>query len=178
MEKFVRRTAKACPAAPGQCRHRSDLAGALILKLPRSPELGRVLFGDLRRDADGSDRPDFPLNGRPGAMPDPRRRPQLWRRLVARSRRLRALSRRFSCVIAPSFGDIFAQNSVKNGLLTAVLSETDVSELGASDRRRSGNARHCRSGAADDRARQSQLCIHHRSGQPQSIAATAGRTST
>ena len=35
------------------------------------------------------------------------------------------------CVIAPSFGDIFAQNSVKNGLLTAVLAEADVAELGA-----------------------------------------------
>ena len=35
------------------------------------------------------------------------------------------------CVIAPSFGDIFAQNSVKNGFLTAVLPEADVIELGA-----------------------------------------------
>ena len=35
------------------------------------------------------------------------------------------------CVVAPSFGDIFAQNAVKNGLLTAVLSEADVAELGA-----------------------------------------------
>jgi 3-isopropylmalate/(R)-2-methylmalate dehydratase small subunit len=34
-------------------------------------------------------------------------------------------------VVAPSFGDIFAQNAVKNGLLTAVLSEADVAELGA-----------------------------------------------
>ena len=37
----------------------------------------------------------------------------------------------FRCVIAPSFGDIFAQNAVKNGLLTAVVSETDVAELAA-----------------------------------------------
>src|SRR6202044_3991837 len=35
------------------------------------------------------------------------------------------------CVIAPSFGDIFAQNSVKNGLLTAALADADVAELGA-----------------------------------------------
>jgi 3-isopropylmalate/(R)-2-methylmalate dehydratase small subunit len=35
------------------------------------------------------------------------------------------------CVIAPSFGDIFAQNAVKNGLLTAVVSEHDAAELAA-----------------------------------------------
>ncbi len=35
------------------------------------------------------------------------------------------------CVIAPSFGDIFAQNSVKNGLLAAILPEADVADLGA-----------------------------------------------
>ena len=33
--------------------------------------------------------------------------------------------------IAPSFGDIFAQNAVKNGLLTAVVSETEVAEMAA-----------------------------------------------
>lgn len=32
-------------------------------------------------------------------------------------------------VIAPSFGDIFAQNSVKNGLLPAVVDAADVAEL-------------------------------------------------
>ena len=37
----------------------------------------------------------------------------------------------FRCVIAPSFGDIFAQNAVKNGLLTAVVSEGDAAELAA-----------------------------------------------
>ena len=37
----------------------------------------------------------------------------------------------FRCVIAPSFGDIFAQNAVKNGLLTAVVPEADGAELAA-----------------------------------------------
>ena len=36
-----------------------------------------------------------------------------------------------ACVIAPSFGDIFAQNAVKNGLLTAILPEADAAELAA-----------------------------------------------
>ena len=34
-------------------------------------------------------------------------------------------------MIAPSFGDIFAQNAVKNGLLPAVVADADVSELGS-----------------------------------------------
>ena len=35
------------------------------------------------------------------------------------------------CVIASSFGDIFAQNAVKNGLLTAIVPEADAAELAA-----------------------------------------------
>ena len=35
----------------------------------------------------------------------------------------------FRCVIAPSFGDIFAQNAVKNGLLAAVVADADAAEL-------------------------------------------------
>ena len=34
-------------------------------------------------------------------------------------------------MIAPSFGDIFAQNAVKNGLLPAIVADADVSELGS-----------------------------------------------
>ena len=35
----------------------------------------------------------------------------------------------FRAVIAPSFADIFANNCVKNGVLTVVLSEEEVSEI-------------------------------------------------
>jgi 3-isopropylmalate/(R)-2-methylmalate dehydratase small subunit len=35
----------------------------------------------------------------------------------------------FRCVIAPSFGDIFASNSVNNGLLPALVSEKDCESL-------------------------------------------------
>src|SRR5271156_5225903 len=131
MEKFVRRTAKACPLLLANV-DTDQILPARFLKLPRSPELGRVLFNDLRRDADGRERPDFPLN-----------RP-IWRdaKILVASRNFGGGSSReaavyalyeagIRCVIAPSFGDIFAQNSVKNGLLTAVVSEPDVQELGA-----------------------------------------------
>lgn len=35
----------------------------------------------------------------------------------------------FRCVVAPSFGDIFASNAVNNGLLPAVVSEADAERL-------------------------------------------------
>ena len=52
MEKFVRLTAKACPLLLANV-DTDQILPARFLKLPRSPELGRVLFNDLRRDADG-----------------------------------------------------------------------------------------------------------------------------
>jgi 3-isopropylmalate/(R)-2-methylmalate dehydratase small subunit len=131
MDKFVRLVAKACPLLLANV-DTDQILPARFLKLPRSPELGRVLFHDLRRDIDGNERPDFPLN-----------QPQ-WRdaRVLIGGRNFGGGSSReaavyalyeagIRCVIAPSFGDIFAQNSVKNGLLTAVLPEADVAELGA-----------------------------------------------
>jgi 3-isopropylmalate/(R)-2-methylmalate dehydratase small subunit len=131
MEKFVRLTAKACPLALPNVNTDQILPGR-YLRLPRSPELGRVLFQDLRRDAAGNLRPDFPLNA------------PAWReaRILLAGRNFGGGSSReaavyalyeagIRCVIAPSFGDIFAQNSVKNGLLAAILPDADVSELAA-----------------------------------------------
>jgi 3-isopropylmalate/(R)-2-methylmalate dehydratase small subunit len=131
MDKFVRLTAKACPLLLANV-DTDQILPARFLKLPRSPELGRMLLHDLRRDADGNERPDLPLN-----------QPQ-WRdaKVLVAGRNFGGGSSReaavyalyeagIRCVIAPSFGDIFAQNSVKNGLLTAVLPEADVAELGA-----------------------------------------------
>ena len=61
MEKFVRVTAKACPLLLANV-DTDQILPARFLKLPRSGDLGRVLLNDLRRDADGNERPDFPLN--------------------------------------------------------------------------------------------------------------------
>jgi 3-isopropylmalate/(R)-2-methylmalate dehydratase small subunit len=131
VDKFVRLVAKACPLLLANV-DTDQILPARFLKLPRSAELGRVLFQDLRRDGDGNERADFPLN-----------QPQ-WRdaKVLIAGRNFGGGSSReaavyalyeagIPCVIAPSFGDIFAQNSVKNGLLTAVLAEADVAELAA-----------------------------------------------
>ena len=131
MEKFVRLSAKVCPLALPNL-NTDQILPARYLKWPRSKGLGKVLFQDLRFDAGGNERPDFPLN-----------RP-VWRdaKILVAGRNFGGGSSReaavyalydagIRCVIAPSFGDIFAQNAVKNGLLTATVPEADAAELAA-----------------------------------------------
>ena len=131
MEKFVRLSAKACPLALPNL-NTDQILPARYLKWPRSKGLGTVLFQDLRHDADGNERSDFPLNQ------------PAWRdaKILVAGRNFGGGSSReaavyalydagIKCVIASSFGDIFAQNAVKNGLLTAILPEADAAELAA-----------------------------------------------
>ncbi|MGC1695229.1 MAG: 3-isopropylmalate dehydratase small subunit [Pseudolabrys sp.] len=129
MEKFTRITATACPL-PAENIDTDQILPARYLKLPRKGEHGKVLFQDLRFDAAGNERPDFPLN-----------RPE-WRnaKIIAGGRNFGGGSSReaavyalfdygIRCVVAPSFGDIFSQNATKNGLLTAVVSEAESGTL-------------------------------------------------
>jgi 3-isopropylmalate/(R)-2-methylmalate dehydratase small subunit len=131
MKKFVRLTAKACPL-PQANVNTDQILPARYLKWPRSRGLGTVLFQDLRFDAEGKERADFPLNL------------AVWRdaKILIAGRNFGSGSSRenavyavydhgLHCVIAPSFGDIFAQNAVKNGLLTAIVSQHDAAELAA-----------------------------------------------
>src|SRR5471032_2906523 len=131
MEKFTRITATACPL-PAENIDTDQILPARYLKLPRKGEHGKVLFHDLRFDARGHEKADFALNKAP------------WReaKIIVGGRNFGGGSSREAavyalydygvrCVIAPSFGDIFAQNSVKNGLLPAVADSKDVAELAA-----------------------------------------------
>ena len=131
MEKFVRLTAKACPLMIPNL-NTDQILPARYLKWPRSRGLGAVLFHDFRLDAGGRPRADVPLNQ--DAYRDAR--------ILLAGRNFGGGSSReaavyalydhgFRCVIAPSFGDIFAQNAVKNGLLTAVATEVEIAELAA-----------------------------------------------
>ena len=61
MEKFNRIAAKACPL-PTENIDTDQILPARFLKLPRKGEHGKVLFCDLRFDAEGNERPEFPLN--------------------------------------------------------------------------------------------------------------------
>lgn len=95
---------------------------ARYLQKPRSEGFGEFLFRDLRCRKDGSEDPGFALNQPPyrGA------------RIVVAGRNFACGSSRehaawalvdhgFRAVIAPSFGDIFHSNALKNGLLPVTL---------------------------------------------------------
>ena len=129
MDKFIRLTATACPFDVANL-NTDQLLPARFLKLPRSAGLGAVLLHDLRFDADGRERPGFPLNQ------------PAWRdaKIIVGARNFGCGSSReaavyalldygIRCVIAPSFGDIFGGNAVENGLLTATVSEAEVASL-------------------------------------------------
>ena len=138
MEKFVRLTAKACPLMMPNL-NTDQILPARFLKWPRKKGLGSVLFRDLRYDEHDNEHADFPLNQ------------QCYRDagILIAGRNFGGGSSReaavyavydygFRCVVAPSFGDIFAQNAIKNGLLAAVASEADIAELAAAVARNPG----------------------------------------
>ena len=91
---------------------------------------GEFLFNDWRRSAQGKLDPAFPLN-----------QPQYsGASILVTAKNFGCGSSRehavwaladfgFRAVIAPSFADIFANNCVKNGVLTVVLKENDVEEI-------------------------------------------------
>ena len=114
---------------------------ARFLKTIARTGLGRNLFDTLRYDADGQERPEFVLNQEP------------WRRaeiLIAHENFGCGSSREHApwalldfgirCVIAPSFADIFHNNTFKNGILPVVLPREQCDAL-MEDAKLGGNAR-------------------------------------
>ena len=98
-------------------------------KVPRGPKYAQVLFHDLRFNADGSEK-EFILNAAPYNKAG----------IIVADRNFGCGSSRESavyslyefgirCVIAPSFGDIFANNCGKNGLLPVVLPAAAAAEI-------------------------------------------------
>jgi 3-isopropylmalate/(R)-2-methylmalate dehydratase small subunit len=91
---------------------------------------GKGLFAGWRYDLEGKEVPDFILNR------EPYRNSKI---IVAGENFGCGSSREFAvwalmrfgvrCVIAPSFGDIFYENSFKNGLLPAILPQSQVDTL-------------------------------------------------
>ena len=103
---------------------------ARFLRKSRKDGFGQYLFHDLRFDDGGREKPDFVLN-----------------RTGFRDAKVLVAERNFGCgssrehavyalwdygfraVIAPSFGDIFYGNSLKNGFLPVVLPADAAAEL-------------------------------------------------
>ncbi|MCG6122314.1 MAG: 3-isopropylmalate dehydratase small subunit [Microvirga sp.] len=107
-----------------------QLIPARFMSTPRSEGYGKFLLHDMRRDADGELKPEHPLNA-----PEAVGASVLFTRRNfggGSSREAAAyalVDGGFRAVVAPSFGDIFASNSVNNGLLPARVSETDAEAL-------------------------------------------------
>jgi 3-isopropylmalate/(R)-2-methylmalate dehydratase small subunit len=114
---------------------------ARFLKTIKRSGLGKHLFDPLRFDSEGKERPDFILNQ------DGYRDAQI---IIAHENFGCGSSREHApwalmdfgirCVIAPSFGDIFYNNSCKNGLLPIRLPRAICDAL-IEDARLGGNAR-------------------------------------
>jgi len=129
MEPFTALKATACPF-PLANVDTDQLIPARFMSRPRTAGYGDYLLHGHRFDESGAAKPDCPLN-------DPRFRGT--QALVALRNFGSGSSREaavyalvdygFRCVIAPSFGDIFASNAVNNGLVPALVSEADALRL-------------------------------------------------
>ena len=129
MEKFTNLTGAACPINQSNL-NTDQILPARFLKRTRAMGFGNVLFHDLRFDSEGREKSDFPLNK------------SAWRTatIFVGARNFGCGSSREAavyalydfgvrCVIAPSFGDIFAGNAMQNGLLTAAVTDEEAAEI-------------------------------------------------
>jgi 3-isopropylmalate/(R)-2-methylmalate dehydratase small subunit len=120
MEPFRRLDAVAMPMATPNV-DTDQIIPARFLWRKRDDGWGHLLFNDLRFNDDGSEKPQFVLNQPPFRES----------RVLVADRNFGCGSSRehavwslydygFRCVIAPSFGDIFFNNSFQNGFLPIV----------------------------------------------------------
>ncbi len=129
MPPFATLEARACPL-PLANLDTDQLIPARFMSRPRAAGYGDFLLHGHRFDASGAPRSDCPLN-------DPRHAGAqvlvALRNFGSGSSREAAvyalMDHGFRCVIAPSFGDIFAANAVNNGLLPAVIGEEEALRL-------------------------------------------------
>ncbi|HKF73097.1 MAG TPA: 3-isopropylmalate dehydratase small subunit [Stellaceae bacterium] len=138
MEPFARLDAVAVPMATANV-DTDQIIPARFLRKPRKAGYGQYLFHDLRFDDAGNERPDFVLN-----------------QASYRGARVLIADRNFGCgssrehavyalwdygfraAIAPSYGDIFYGNCLKNGFLPIVLPVDDAAALCDQVRQRPG----------------------------------------
>jgi len=129
MEPFTHLDAVALPM-PRPNIDTDQIVPARYLQKPRTEDFGAFLFRDLRVAADGRPIAGFALDAADYAGA----------RIIVAERNFGCGSSREQAVwalydygmraaIAPSFGDIFAGNALKNGLLPIVLLERDVAAL-------------------------------------------------
>ena len=159
MTPFTVLEAPACPLGLENV-DTDQLIPARFMQTPRASGYGGFLLHDLRRDETGALRDDFALN-------DPRYAGA--QVMIGRANFGCGSSREaavyvladagFRCVLAPSFGDIFASNCVQNGVLPASLSRGRYRGVAARRPRRLRRADQDRSAGADGDRGQSRVSI-------------------
>jgi 3-isopropylmalate/(R)-2-methylmalate dehydratase small subunit len=101
-----------------------------FLKRIEKTGFGEFLFNDWRRSTDGTPDPNFPLNEARYSGASILLAGKNFGCGSSREHAVWALADfGFRAVIASSFADIFANNSVKNGVLTVVLTEEEAAEI-------------------------------------------------
>jgi 3-isopropylmalate/(R)-2-methylmalate dehydratase small subunit len=130
MQPFTTLTAVAAPLDLPNIDTDRIIPARFLRKPPGTPDYATFLFHDVRFHPDGTERPDFVLNRPP-----------------YRDAKILVTAENFGCgssremavwalaafgirsVIAPSLGDIFHQNCLKNGLLPVILPGPLVADL-------------------------------------------------
>jgi 3-isopropylmalate/(R)-2-methylmalate dehydratase small subunit len=137
MTPFTTLTAIAVPLEEANI-DTNQLCPTRFNKVPRGPEYARVLFHDRRFNADGTEK-EFILNA------EPYRQARIFvadRNFGCGSSRESAVYALFEfgirCIIAPSFGDIHANNCAKNGILPLVLPDAEAAAIRQQLRERTG----------------------------------------
>ena len=129
MDAFIRRRGIAAPIE-GRSIDTDQIIPARFIKADREKGYGQFFFHDARFDADGREKPDFVLNR------EPFRHAEI---IVADDNFGCGSSREgavyalhdfgIRAVIAPSFGDIFYNNCLKNGVVPVELDRPTVTGL-------------------------------------------------
>ncbi len=117
-------------ALPIEGINTDQLLPARFMSVPRHEGYGSYLLHDLRRDLQGTLRPDFPLNRPDAGNVSLLVAPRNFGGGSSREAAVYALvDAGIRAVFAPSFGDIFAGNAANNGLLAAQVDEADATLL-------------------------------------------------
>lgn len=128
MEPFVSIFERAAPFPRANID--TDAIIPVIYMRGTTKNVSHGLFGLWRRDIHGNEKPDFVLNqpryaGAKILVAGPNfgcgssREAAVWALTYSGIR----------CIIAPSFGEIFYENAIRNGLLPALVSETEAADL-------------------------------------------------
>jgi 3-isopropylmalate/(R)-2-methylmalate dehydratase small subunit len=129
MQPFRKHTGKVVPLYRANV-DTDQIIPKQFLKRIEKTGFGEFVFNDWRRKADGSPDPEFPLNQPRYSGASILLAGKNFGCGSSREHAVWALADYgIRAVIAPSFADIFANNCVQNGVLTAVLSDNHCAEI-------------------------------------------------